>query len=156
IVGLWLVQEPLTDLAQADRALRALAPTFGGAYVPATEMLLAVPGTKNTRVYPPHTVEVMTLEPERRYPLDALALSLKGDHTQETDSCPLGDPARAGASPPPRSASPASRFIPSTRGRSPSVRSAPPIPASSDTAPKLESPCVADAWGLVQLVLSAM
>ncbi len=74
MVGLWLLTEPLRDLGRLERANRALAGRLGGDYVSPGEALLAVPGTRRTTFLPAPTVEVIGWQPERRYPLDALAL----------------------------------------------------------------------------------
>ncbi len=73
VVGLWLLTVPLGDLSQVDRALRALAGTLRGNYVPPAEALLAVPDTRVTRLHPAHTVEAITWEPATRYAWGALA-----------------------------------------------------------------------------------
>ncbi len=72
LTGLWLVQEPLSDLGQLERANRALAGRLGGAYVPPGEALVSVPGSRRTTFLPAHVVEILVWEPGRRYGLDEL------------------------------------------------------------------------------------
>ncbi len=66
--------EPCRDLAQLEQLLRALAARCGAAYVPATEALVSVPGSKNTRISPVHDVACVTWELGRRYAVGALVL----------------------------------------------------------------------------------
>lgn len=72
VTGLWLVQEPFVGLGQLDRTHRALAARLGAPYEPPAEALLAVPGTRNTRLLPAPTVEIVVWQPQRRYGLDEL------------------------------------------------------------------------------------
>ncbi len=67
VVAAWLLTEPLADLVQLDRVNRALAQALGGMYAPPAEMLLPVPGSKNTHLLPPHEVACLVWEPARRY-----------------------------------------------------------------------------------------
>jgi hypothetical protein len=72
-VGLWLLSEPVPDLASLDRVLRALATRVGGKYEPSAETLIRVPGTRHGGLLPTPTVEVIVWHPEQRYGADALA-----------------------------------------------------------------------------------
>ncbi len=74
LVALWLLSERIQEVSQVDRALRALASALGGDCVLAGEASVAVPGTRNTRLHPAPTVEIVTWEPGRRYGVDALRL----------------------------------------------------------------------------------
>jgi len=67
LTGLWLLAERLGDLRQLERVNRALAGRLGAQYEPPGEALLAVPGTRNTRLHPAPTVEIVDWHPERRY-----------------------------------------------------------------------------------------
>jgi len=74
LTALWRLTEPCRDLAQLEQLLRALAARCGAAYVPATEALVSVPGSKNTRISPVHDVACVTWELGRRYAVGALVL----------------------------------------------------------------------------------
>jgi hypothetical protein len=75
LAAIWLLTEPLADLAQLEQLNRALARALEAVvYVPPAEALLAVPGTRNTRLHPVHTVECIVWQPERRHAVNALAL----------------------------------------------------------------------------------
>ncbi len=74
LTGLWLLTEPPGNLGQLERINRTLAGRLEAKYELPAEALLGVPGTRNTRLHPAPTVEVIGWHAERRYPWDAFAL----------------------------------------------------------------------------------
>jgi len=74
LTGLWLLSERLGNLRQLERVNRTLAGHLGAKYEPPAEALLAVPGTRRTTLLPAPTVEILSWEPGRRYPVGEFAL----------------------------------------------------------------------------------
>jgi hypothetical protein len=133
----WQLQQPV-DLDALEQANRRLAHHLGGdpASVDAAR-ILRPPSSWNRKRTPPTRVELLVLQPARRYPLDQLTADLTDPSPRRRSNSPAG---RAGTGELDQQllAIPAATYVPALTGRQPNRSGKICCPFHDDSNPSLQ------------------